>query len=135
MSTRAGQGRFAIAVLLLSLLWAPLAAPVHADDAVSPRAAELLYRTYCIQCHGLHGTGSGINVRDMAVQPRDHTDSEAMSGLNDERLFKAIREGGPAVTKSVLMPPWGGVLSDPEIHALVKYLRKLCACEEKRGPG
>jgi len=65
----------------------------------------------------------------MSVQPRDHTDAGGMGGLSDDRLFKAIKEGGPAVTKSVLMPPWGGVLSDAEIHDLVRYLRVLCACQ------
>lgn len=101
-------------------------------DTARAADAELLYRTYCVQCHGIHGKGNGINVRDMSVQPRDHTDPEGMGGLSDDRLFKAIKEGGPAVTKSVLMPPWGGVLSNEEIHALVRHLRVLCGC---RGRG
>ena len=88
-----------------------------------------LYRTYCWQCHGSQGTGKGINAGDnMSVAPRDHTDAKYMSGRNDADLFKAIKEGGPAVNKAVLMPPWGGVLNDDEIHTLVRYLRKLCGC-------
>jgi cytochrome c oxidase cbb3-type subunit 3 len=96
-----------------------------ADD----EPAADLYRTYCVQCHGLKGKGNGINVRDMSVQPRDHTDPQGMGGLSDDHITKAIREGGPAVTKSVLMPPWGGVLSDAEIRSLVDYLRTLCGCK------
>ncbi len=86
------------------------------------------YKTYCVQCHGLAGMGNGVNVRDMSVQPRDHTDAKAMSGLSDKRLFKAIKEGGPAVTKSVLMPAWHSVFTDQEIRDLVAYLRTLCNC-------
>ena len=86
------------------------------------------YRTYCVQCHGLDGNGKGINIRDMSVQPRDHTDAKAMSGRSDEMIFKVIKEGGPSIDKSVLMPPWGDTLSDDEIKDLVAYLRKLCKC-------
>lgn len=91
--------------------------------------AEDNYRTYCWQCHGMKGDGKGINIRDMTVMPRDHTDPQEMSARSDEDLFKAIKEGGQAVSKSVLMPPWGGVLSDEEIWDLVRYLRKLCRCQ------
>lgn len=86
------------------------------------------YRTYCVQCHGVNGDGKGINIRDMSVQPRDHTDAKEMSTRSDEDLFKVIKEGGVAVNKSVLMPPWGGVLSDEEIQELVQHLRTLCNC-------
>lgn len=90
--------------------------------------AEDLYKTYCWQCHGMKGDGNGINIRDMSVQPRDHTDAREMAARSDEELFTAIKKGGQAISKSVLMPPWDGVLSDEEIHALVRYLRELCQC-------
>jgi len=86
------------------------------------------YHTYCTQCHGAAGKGNGINVRDMSVQPRDHTDAKAMSGRSDDTIFKVIKEGGPSIDKSVLMPPWGDTFSDEEIRDLVAYLRVLCKC-------
>lgn len=101
--------------------------------ATAAGAAETghdLYKTYCWQCHGSHGNGKGINAGDnMSVQPRNHTDTQYMSGRSDADLFKAIKQGGPSVNKSVLMPPWGGALNDDEIHALVGYLRELCKCQ------
>ncbi len=75
----------------------------------------------------------GVNVRDMSVQPRDHTDGKEMAGRTDEELFRAIKEGGQAVSKSVLMPPWGGNLSDEEIESIVSYLRELCKCKYGSG--
>lgn len=86
------------------------------------------YRTYCTQCHGVHGNGKGINVRDMSVQPRDHTDAKEMSARSDEDIYKVIKEGGVAINKSVLMPPWGDIFSDEEIRGLVAYLREICQC-------
>lgn len=91
--------------------------------------AEDNYRTYCWQCHGMAGDGRGINVRDMAVQPRDHTDAKRMRSLSDSDIFKAIKDGGEVVQKSALMPPWGDTLTDEEIRDLVQYLRSLCRCQ------
>jgi len=87
------------------------------------------YKTYCMQCHGMQGNGMGANIQDMSVQPRDHTDAKSMRGRTNEELFKVIKEGGLAINKSTLMPPWDGTFTDDEIHDLVKYLRKLCKCK------
>lgn len=112
--------RVLAALLPLALISLPAAARETAADN---------YRTYCQQCHGLDGNGKGVNVRDMSVQPRDHTDAKAMSARSDDLIFKAIKEGGAAIDKSVLMPPWGDTFSDDEIRDLVQHLRKLCKCQ------
>jgi len=108
------------ALMLLGLLVSPLLSAAE--------SGEDLYKIYCWQCHGMQGDGMGINIPDMSVQPRNHTDSKDMSARADEDLFKAIKGGGQAIDKSVLMPPWGEVLSDDEIQSLVRYLRELCKC-------
>lgn len=114
----------AISVLLFLVAFALF--PAHAGDA--ERGHEL-YDAYCTQCHGMDGSGGGINVEDMDVMPRDHTDPDEMGARNDAELAKAIRGGGKAVNKSVLMPAWEGNLSDQQIDDLVAYLRQLC-CNE-----
>lgn len=92
--------------------------------AEEPHAHAIqLYNTYCVQCHGVNRDGNGVNSKEMAVKPRDHTDSKAMGDTPDETLFKAIKGGGLAVSKSVLMPRWEGVLNDDEIKEMVSYLR------------
>ncbi len=91
-------------------------------------SAEDNYKTYCWQCHGMQGNGMGVNVRDMSVQPRDHTSAKAMRSRSDDDLFKVIKHGGLAIDKSVLMPPWDATFTDQEIHELVAYLRELCRC-------
>ncbi len=110
-------------VLLMALLLALMPSLAMAESARDN------YHTYCIQCHGMQGNGMGVNIRDMSVQPRDHTDTKTMSGRSDDELFKVIKEGGLSISKSVLMPPWGGTFTDNEIHDLVKYLRTLCKCK------
>lgn len=110
--------------LLFSMLLVGVCIQVQAKETAADN-----YKTYCVQCHGMEGNGKGINVRDMSVMPRDHTDAKAMSGRSDELLFKAIKEGGSAISKSVLMPPWESTFSDEEIRDLVGHLRMLCKCK------
>lgn len=108
---------------LLSATVLLCAASLGAQAADAPPRAVRNYTAYCVQCHGINRDGNGINSRDMAVKPRDHTDSKGMGDTPDETLFKAIKGGGLAVGKSVLMPRWDGVMSDEEITELVAYLR------------
>ncbi len=110
--------------LLLVLLVLAFSIPAQAKETAADN-----YKAYCVQCHGMEGNGKGVNVRDMSVIPRDHTDAKAMSGRSDEMLFKVIKEGGTAISKSNLMPPWAGTLSDEEIKDLVQHLRILCKCK------
>ena len=94
---------------------------LHAEDATA-RSAKV-YDTYCVQCHGTNRDGNGINSTAMAVKPRDHTDTKGMGDTPDEELHNAIKSGGGAVNKSVLMPRWDGVLSDAEITDLVSLAK------------
>lgn len=96
---------------------------LHASAAEPSPQAVKLYDVYCVQCHGVKRDGNGVNSRDMAVKPRDHTDTKGMGDTPDDTLYKAIKGGGLAVGKSVLMPKWDGVMSDDEIKELVSYLR------------
>jgi len=117
---------------VLGLICALTALAAGTIDVYGAEAGKDLYRTYCWQCHGSQGNGKGINAGDnMSVAPRDHTDAKYMSGRSDAELFKAIKKGGPAVNKAVLMPPWGTVLTDDDIHTLVRYLRELCGCRHE----
>ena len=93
----------------------------RADDQYAQ--ATRLYNTYCVQCHGVNRDGNGVNSRDMPVKPRDHTDTKAMGDTPDETLLKAIKGGGLAVGKSILMPKWEGLLTDDDMKEMVSYLR------------
>jgi cytochrome c oxidase cbb3-type subunit 3 len=106
-----------------SLTSAALASPALAADADHGKA---LYDLYCTQCHGTGGKGDGVNAPELDVKPRNHTDRAEMSARSDADLVKAIKHGGQAVNKSILMPSWSGNMTDGEIDDVVAYLRRLC---------
>ena len=115
----------AATLLLTGLL---TAATVQADEV------EQVFGFYCAQCHGMEGKGDGPNVTaDFPVDPRNFTKAEEMEKLSDADIKNVILQGGPVASKSPMMPPWGKTLSEEQVDALVKHLRKLCKCEGKQG--
>lgn len=92
--------------------------------------ASRLYDTYCAQCHGVQRNGKGVNTVGLSVQPKDHSDTAGMSSIPREQLIRTIREGGAAVNKSALMPPWGSVFTDKQVEDLASYLMVVCKCNK-----
>lgn len=121
------KGRFHIVWALALAGWLPLlsAAPAAADDAALAKAQEN-YQTYCKKCHGEHGKGDGPGAAMLNPKPRDFADCANMQKRSDDELFKVISEGGEAVKMSADMQPWGGTLSDAEIHGLMSFVRSFC---------
>ena len=96
--------------------------------------AEQVFRFYCAQCHGLGGKGDGPNVgKDFPVSPRNFTSDEEMDKLSDADVRNVIMDGGPAASKSPMMPPWSKTLTDADVDALIEHLRELCKCKGKQG--
>lgn len=118
-----------LSVLALCVGLAGAAVPAQASGDADN--GKILYDAFCTQCHGMSGDGNGVNALTMEVKPRDHTDSKEMGARTDADLFKAIKFGGAAVNKSILMPNWDANLSDEEIDDIVAYLRVLSKTEGK----
>ena len=88
--------------------------------------AKKVYEFYCAQCHGVNGDGKGINVgKDFATDPRNFTNGADMSKRTDDDIKTVIKDGGPAISKSPLMPPWGATISAADVDGLLAYIRKF----------
>ncbi len=78
----------------------------------------IVYKAYCVLCHGERGDGRaratklyGEKGLDLALipHPRDYHE-------------KIVKGGGPAVGRSEFMPAWRDELSDRQIDDLLAYL-------------
>lgn len=79
--------------------------PIHAAREPSAIVAQL-----CSNCHGRNLTGgAGPNLLDTFWN----------HGGDEASILRSIRQGWPESN----MPPFGEVLSEPEQHALVAYIR------------
>jgi mono/diheme cytochrome c family protein len=94
--------------------------------AAEPNEGKKLYQTYCSGCHGNSGRGDGPAAKTLPVKPADHTRG-AMNKYSDQSLAEIIAKGGASVGKSAQMPAWGSILKEPQIAALVTYIRSLSA--------
>jgi len=90
-----------------------------AGTATAGDLGSRVYSQRCVLCHGPQGKGDGPGAAGLNPKPRNHTDGSYMNGRTDEQLLEVIRNG-----KGV-MPAWGKVLSDEEIHAVLKHVRSL----------
>jgi len=96
------------------------------------REGRVLYRHYCLNCHGEAGMGDGFNAYNLDPRPRSLADSTFQAGHSDADLVAAIRSGGGAVGLSTGMPPWGRTINERQIQNLVDYLRTLRTTEAPR---
>ena len=78
-----------------------------------------VYTQRCVLCHGPQGKGDGPAAAGLNPKPRNHTDGAYMNSRTDEQLIEVIRNGKGG------MPAWGKILSDEEIHAVLKHVRSL----------
>lgn len=87
--------------------------------AVALSEGAKIYAARCALCHGAEGRGDGPAAKGLKPPPRNHHDGEYMNARSDAELLEVIRKGKGA------MPPWGAVLSDAELTAVLAYVRKL----------
>ena len=74
---------------------------------------EQLYKTYCVACHGINGTG--------VLYPKSALNHDALVTGDPNGLLAVIlfgREGAGA------MPGWKTMLTDQEVAAVATYIRQ-----------
>src|SRR5579863_2072151 len=119
------------AVVLLAT--ATVSTPARAQDAAgttnaksgkalpeSHARAKKLYEQDCALCHGSSGDGKTDLAKDMQLTLLDWTDPKSLSGMSDQALYDAIRNG-----KGKMPPEDEGRAKNDDIHNLVVYIRKF----------
>lgn len=94
--------------------------PRDTADAAVVRGS-IVYRTYCVLCHGTGGQGDGRAAKLYTPRPANLT----VSPFGDAYKEMIIRGGGVSVGRSNFMPPWGDELTEEQIRDLVSFLREL----------
>jgi cytochrome c oxidase cbb3-type subunit 3 len=117
------QSRLIVSFGLLILLAPALGLAQTRGDA---KAGKTKYDTLCVGCHGATGKGDGSAAAALNPKPGDFTNCKEMGKLSDDTLHKAIKEGGKAINKSPIMPPWAASLNDQQIGDVVSYVRSFC---------
>lgn len=81
---------------------------------------------YCARCHNPESSAERVsNFDNLEVKPHPFTEGDTLNKMSDAELTAIISHGGPALSKSPLMPPYGYTLSKTEIEALIAYIRLI----------
>jgi mono/diheme cytochrome c family protein len=101
------------------------AGPVQSDRTGRHQG---LFREHCVHCHGISGDGMGPTASFLKPYPRDYrqgkfkfTSTPTGAMPTDDDLERIIRNGVPGTA----MPPFEVALAQPEIDALVEYVKYL----------
>jgi putative copper resistance protein D len=100
-----------------ALLAAAFATNPTPNDPASIARGAAIWSTTCLPCHGPQGRGDGPVTAQLAKKPKDLTRIAKPPVFPDGVLAYRIANGG------VVMPAWGGVLSEREIWDLVNFIR------------
>jgi mono/diheme cytochrome c family protein len=117
-----------------------LALPVFSQSLATKmnfRSGEEIFQAACAGCHAPDGTGQPQHV--LGFEPPatfpDFTDCSGSTRESDLQWRAVIHKGGPIRAFSQIMPSFGPkedpALSDAEIDAVIRYVRKFCADDDK----
>jgi mono/diheme cytochrome c family protein len=100
-----------------------LLAAIIATPAIAFAAeATATWNANCASCHGKDGSGNTMMGKKLAV--KDYRDPKFQAAFSDAELESAIKQGVKENGKEK-MKPFGQKLSEPEIKALVVYIRSF----------
>ena len=94
--------------------------PREGADATVFRGG-VVFANYCVTCHGINADGNGRAARLYNPRPANLR----LSDKNEQYMLLIIRNGGQAMARSQFMPPWGGELTDEQMHDVVAYLQSI----------
>jgi mono/diheme cytochrome c family protein len=81
---------------------------------------------YCERCHNPESTVERVsNYDNLEIKPHPFTEGDTLNKMNDAGLTAIITYGGPALSKSALMPAWGNTISSADVQALISYIRAV----------
>ena len=84
------------------------------------REAGVLYRKYCVSCHGTDGRAK--TSKGKFNHARDLTNADWQDDVSDERIFNSIMNGRDVAGT---MPPFNNKITQKEAETLVNFVRKL----------
>jgi mono/diheme cytochrome c family protein len=99
---------------------AKLVNPVPVTDE-SLALGGRVYWGECVACHGELADGDSTMSYSLDPVPPSLVDAETKYGNTDGEMFVVIRDGA----KDTSMKPYTGLLTEPQMWAVINYIRSL----------
>lgn len=88
------------------------------------RGKQIFYEQ-CVWCHADQTPAGPSNRSNVTPAPPLWNDGATLNSLSDALLEKFTAQGGTAMGKSAMMPPYDRTLTPEEIRAVVAYARAI----------
>lgn len=98
--------------------WADTLRNPYANKPAMADSGHVLYKKFCVVCHGNGGKGDGVAAAGLAVQPADHT-SPLVQSLPVGNLYYELTTGHAP------MPSYKTILTDKQRWELVNFIKTL----------
>ena len=90
------------------------------------RVGSILADKHCSRCHDPESSPERVsNFENLAVKPHPFTEGNTLNKMSDADLTSIVMHGGPSLSRSALMPPYGNTLSAADVRALIAYIRAV----------
>lgn len=118
--------RYLVSMMMIGLVLGlgPGTAAAQGTNAFEGRK---LFNTYCFVCHGMEGKGNGPLAKQLPKQPANLSDNSRMNKRSDTQLFRIIQGTDDHGMIREALPRWDLALSEPQIKAVIAYVRVLHA--------
>ena len=83
---------------------------------------RVIYKEYCMQCHGASGKGDGPAASGIEPKPAIHANIP-FDQVPTEYLYNVINYGGAVMGKSANMPYWGLTIGQQGVADVMAYLK------------
>ena len=91
-----------------------------------------VFYEHCVWCHADTTPAGPSNRSNVNPDPPLMNDGNILNKESDASLRKIIAQGGSAVGKSPMMPPYGATLTEEDIDDLITYMRVIAVPEYKQ---
>ena len=121
-----------IIALVYLMFWGPHYQAGQAGQRVDPEKKQIIqgrevYLHYCASCHGVDAKGRGSVSPALKKHPPDLTQINVRyGGFPTAKIRRIIiGEAQLPIHGENEMPVWGGILRDPDLANLMKYLESI----------
>jgi mono/diheme cytochrome c family protein len=95
--------------------------PLGYEEAQGKR----IFYQYCVWCHADATPAGPSNRSNLSPVPPLLNDGDKLNGETDEFLKGIITQGGAAVNRSPMMPPYGKTLTAEQVKAVIAFARAI----------
>jgi mono/diheme cytochrome c family protein len=89
---------------------------------ISP--GEILYKRYCLFCHGEFGAGDGLNAYNLPTKPASFV-TEDFRAKPFKQVQNTVRGGGIASDQGQIMPSFKNTFSSTQVNAIIDYIQNF----------